>query len=264
VSESLFQRFPMLPGRRAQAWRHQPAFRRPRHFHAEPELNVVCRGSARVGLGDSVVHLTSGEVILFHPGQDHVLLEASPDLELWVLALRADLAARAVDSLTRAASVRCRLPAPVLSALVETLASLESVSDADTVEMRLVGQFLQVQGHLSTNHVLSRRALQAVNADLDTPGAELAQRLGVDPSMLSRQFHEAFAVTFVSYRARQRAMAFIRLVDSGLTLTRAATEAGFGSYAQCHRVLTKAFGCPPNRYFAGERVHIDDAIDVSD
>jgi AraC-like DNA-binding protein len=259
VLESLYQPFPMLPGRRAQAWRHHPAFRRPRHFHPEPELNVVGKGSALIGLGDRVVRLGAGGVILFHPGQDHVLLEASPDLELWVLALRADLAGQALDSLARAASVGDRLSPSALRTLEDTLAGLAQVSDAVAVETGTVRLFSSLQTHLSTNHVLSRRALEAASAKPSTPGAQLARRLGVDPSALSRNFHDSFGLTLVSYRARQRAMAFVRLVDSGQSLTRAAMSAGFGSYAQCHRVITKALGCSPNRYFAGERARIDDA-----
>jgi len=259
VVESLYQPFPMLPGRRAQAWRHQPAYRRPRHFHSEPELNAVCKGSALIGLGDRVVRLGPGGVILFHPGQDHVLLEASPDLELWVLALRADLAGQALHSLARVASVGDSLSSSMLSTLEDTLDGLAEVSDANAVETRAVALFSKIQAHLSTNHVLSRRALEELSANPDTQGAELAQRLGVDPSALSRNFHDAFGLTLVSYRARQRAMAFVRLVDSGQSLTRAAIAAGFGSYVQCHRVITNVLGCSPNRYFAGERARVDDA-----
>ena len=259
MAESLFQPFPMLPKRRAQAWRHQPTYRRPRHFHSEPELNVVCRGSALVGLGDSVVALGTGDVLLFHPGQDHVLLEGSIDLELWVVALRPDLAAKACETLARVASVPRQLEPSALAALDDELASLASVADANAVESRLALVFEQLQRRLSPNHVLSRLALEHVKEKPETAGAALAQRLGVDPSVLSRQFREDFAITFVSYRSRQRAMAFVRLVDSGKTLTRAAVEAGFGSYAQCHRVITQALGCSPQRYFAGERERIDRA-----
>src|SRR6188474_321335 len=113
----------MLPGRRAQAWRHQPAYRRPRHFHPEPELNAVCKGSAVIGLGDRVVRLGPGGVILFHPGQDHVLLEASADLELWVVALRPDLAGQALHSLSRAASVGESLSLAAVNTLEHTLAA---------------------------------------------------------------------------------------------------------------------------------------------
>ena len=80
-SAPLFQAFPMLAGRAAQAWRHQPAFHRPRHFHAEPELNLVVRGHARIGVGERTFLLTAGMLLAFQPGQDHELIEASPDLD---------------------------------------------------------------------------------------------------------------------------------------------------------------------------------------
>src|SRR5688572_27193116 len=88
----------MLPGRRAQAWRHQPAFRRPRHFHEEPEINLVTRGSCKMGVGDRPLRLTAGQLVVFQPGQDHELIEASPDLELFVFALRPELHARALGA----------------------------------------------------------------------------------------------------------------------------------------------------------------------
>ncbi len=91
---ALFQPFPMLPRRAAQCWRHQPAYRRPRHFHEEPELNLVLKGRARLGVGDGSIELRAGELLLFEPGQDHELLEASPDLDLVVMALRPELAVR--------------------------------------------------------------------------------------------------------------------------------------------------------------------------
>jgi mannose-6-phosphate isomerase-like protein (cupin superfamily) len=77
----------MLPGRRAQVWRHDPAFRRPRHFHEEPEINLVVRGRATLGVGDRVVSVGAGDLLLFLPGQDHVLLGSGQDLELFVVAL---------------------------------------------------------------------------------------------------------------------------------------------------------------------------------
>ena len=95
VPAALFQPFPMLPGRAAQVWRHQPEYRRPRHFHEETEVNAVVRGSALVGIGDRTLELGPGELVMFEPGQDHVLLEASDDLELFVFALRPELAASA-------------------------------------------------------------------------------------------------------------------------------------------------------------------------
>ena len=85
MAAALFQPFPMLPARRAQVWRHRPEFRRPRHFHREPELNVVVQGSATLGIGTRVQRATTGDVVVFEPGQDHELLEASDDLQLFAV-----------------------------------------------------------------------------------------------------------------------------------------------------------------------------------
>jgi AraC-like DNA-binding protein/mannose-6-phosphate isomerase-like protein (cupin superfamily) len=257
--EGLFQPFPMPPGRRAQPWRHQPSFRRPRHFHPEHELNIVLRGQARMGIGGSVAQVGSGDVLLFHPGQDHVLLEGSPDLDLFVMALRPELAARRSEAFARVTSSGCHLPEPTRELLEQRLSALANVADNAAVEHHLLSLFVEMTEHLTLNHVLSRRALQELSSHPESSGSALASRLGVHPSVLSRRFHEDLQMTFVDYRAHQRAMAFVRLVDAGSSLTSAALEAGFGSYAQCHRVISKALGCQPQRYFAGERRRIDAA-----
>jgi methylphosphotriester-DNA--protein-cysteine methyltransferase len=249
----------MLPGRRAQAWRHQPSFRRPRHFHPEHEINIVLRGQARIGVGGRVVQVGAGDVLLFHPGQDHVLLEGSPELDLFVAALRPELAARRSDALLRVASSGCHLPESARALLAQRLSALANVADNAAVEQQLLSLFVELAERLTMNHVLSRRALQAICSHPETAGSTLASRLGVHPSVLSRRFHEDLGMTFVDYRAHQRTMAFVRLVDAGSSLTSAALEAGFGSYAQCHRVISKALGCRPQRYFAGERRRIDAA-----
>ena len=60
-------------------------------------------------------------------------------------------------------------------------------------------------------------------------------------------------MTFVRYRARQRMLQLIRLVDAGRDLTSAASEAGFGSYSQCHRVFHAELGCAPKSFFYSGR-----------
>src|SRR4051794_26418128 len=111
----------MQRGNRAQAWRHQPAFLRPRHFHAEPELNLVTRGTATFGIGDEQMTLVRGDVVLFHPGQDHVLLSASADLGLFAVALVPELAARACGALTQVSTRGFRLSELEINATESTL-----------------------------------------------------------------------------------------------------------------------------------------------
>jgi methylphosphotriester-DNA--protein-cysteine methyltransferase len=260
VPDIVFQPFPMQGSRRAQAWRHQPAFHRPRHFHSEPELNLVTRGQAVMGVGDTVVCMSRGDVLFLHPGQDHVLLSASEDLGLFVVALRPELAAHACRPLASASSSGCRLSDAALLSLEDQLHGLSTVADRNPVEQSLTALFEQVATQLGIQHVLTRRALQEVGANPEAASSELARQLGVHPSALSRRFHDDLSLTFVEYRARLRTMRFIHQVDGGKSLTAAALEAGFGSYAQCHRVISRALGCSPQRYFTGERSRIDDAL----
>ena len=102
----LYQPFPMLAGRRAQAWRHQPAFRRPRHFHDEPEVNILLRGRCTMGIGERTVALGPGDVVFFQPGQDHALLDESADLDLFVLAVSPELADRVGAKVVKRTSVQ--------------------------------------------------------------------------------------------------------------------------------------------------------------
>ena len=86
---ALYQRF--LPSRdpHTYVWKYSQATggRRPRHFHAEPEVNLVVRGSATFGIGDGAARVSRGDLIAFPSGQDHALVEGSPDLYLYAMGL---------------------------------------------------------------------------------------------------------------------------------------------------------------------------------
>jgi AraC-like DNA-binding protein/mannose-6-phosphate isomerase-like protein (cupin superfamily) len=259
VSAALFQPFPMLPGRAAQLWRHQPEYRRPRHFHEEPELNAVVRGNARVGIGDRTLELGPGELVLFEPGQDHVLLEASPDLELFVVALRPALAERVRGGRLSVLKEKVLLSESEVEDLRERALALGEIRDHVAVERELADVFASLGSRPCTTHVSSRRAVGELRAAPDLSAAELARRLRTAPAQVSREFHRDLGLTLVEFRARLRLMRFIHLVDQGATLTAAALSADFGSYAQCHRAFQRAVGCSPRAYFRGARSAVDQA-----
>lgn len=257
MQEAVFQPFPMLPARRAQVWRHRPEFRRPRHFHREPELNLVVKGSATLGVGTRVQHALAGDVVMFEPGQDHVLLDASDDLELFALALTPELWQR------RCAAEAGKLPhtearSDVQPARVaEALHAVADVRDSLSVETRLSDLFYQLRTLARTPSSVSRRA--ALGA-LARPGAScsaLASQLGTHPSNLSRVVTRELGVPLVELRSRLKLSEFVRLVDAGQSFTQAALQADFGSYAQCHRVFRRFTGCQPRAYFAGARTQLD-------
>ena len=250
----------MLPGRRAQAWRHQPAYLRPRHFHAEPELNLITRGTATFGIGNEQKTLSRGDVVLFHPGQDHVLLSASADLGLFAVALSPELAARACGALAQVSSRGFRMSALETTEAERALSDLAGDTSGSTVDAPLADLFRAAGARSAQTHVLSRLALQHVSTNPGVSGTELVRAVRTQPSALSRHFHDDMGIRLVEYRARLRLIAFVRLVDQGHPLSRAALDAGFGSYVQCHRVFSATLGCSPRRYFDGQRRQIDDAL----
>src|SRR5690349_16138740 len=87
--KALYQRFLPGGGDHAYVWKYSQSVggRRPRHFHPEPELNLVIRGSATFGVGEGVAHASAGELLAFPAGQDHVLLDATEDLYLYAIGL---------------------------------------------------------------------------------------------------------------------------------------------------------------------------------
>jgi AraC-like DNA-binding protein/mannose-6-phosphate isomerase-like protein (cupin superfamily) len=250
--EALLQPFPMQARRRAQIWRHQPTFRRPRHFHEEPEINLVVRGSARVGVGGQELALGQGQAVVLQPGQDHELLVASEDLELYVVAVRPELAGKE-PSLFVGAQGAAQLSEEHLAAVAQALQSLGQVSAGDAVERGVIDVWSHVVACCGKPPVVARRASAALREERSVPGAELAKRLNTTPSELSRAFRHAFGLPMVEYRARLRLLEFVRLVDAGQGLTVAALNADFGSYAQCFRVFQRKLGCSPSEYFSGRR-----------
>lgn len=244
----------MLPGRRAQAWRHQPSFLRPRHFHREPELNLVLRGSARLAVGERTLLAAAGDCLFFAPGQDHQLLWASDDLELFVVAVTPELALR----MRSTAGPSRRLDQAELARAASWLHASSQLSDVSAAEQVIVRLFEAPAKPLLRHS--TRVSIERVLVEPAVSGAALAGHARTTPSELSRHFRRDLGVRFVEYRARLRLMAFIAHVDAGRTLMQAALDADFGSYAQCHRVFRRALGCSPQQYFAEHRSVIDEAV----
>jgi AraC-like DNA-binding protein len=254
---SLYQPFPMLPARRAQVWRHRPEYCRPRHFHDEPELNVVVAGQARLGIGEQRVTLRAGEVAFFAPGQDHQLLHASSNLSLYVLALTPELAARLPSQLPRQDG---EVPQDLLASVVERLDAASLGNDRVWIERVLVEGFRELQAYSAPLNAIGRRAGGLLRERPALACGEVADTLGVHRSELTRAFQRAHGMSVVEYRTRLRLMRFVGLVDEGRTFTQAALDADFGSYAQCFRVFQRVMGCAPSEYFGGARQSIEGAF----
>ncbi len=256
--DSIHQPFPMLPGRAAQVWRHQPAYHRPRHFHAEPEINVVFRGWARMGVGTREIVMGPGDLIFLKPAQDHVMLQASHDLELFVLAATPTLTARFATGALPVGTSKLSLGADEQSILFDELLQLGDLSDAQCHERSVGRLFEWALPRHRPGHAVARKGLDRLFRNPALSAAEISRAIGSSPAELSRHFSTELGVRFVEARARVRLMRFIASVDSGVSFTAAAVE-HFGSYAQCHRTFRGHLGCSPREYFKGARSKLADA-----
>lgn len=100
---------------------------------------------------------------------------------------------------------------------------------------------------------LVERILRALSEDLPMTGERLAAELGVSPGHLARSFKREMGVSLVDYRNRLRIDRFFEAIHrpgSSGNLLDAALEAGFGSYAQFHRVYRKFLGTTPRDIFS--------------
>ena len=98
-------------------------------------------------------------------------------------------------------------------------------------------------------HPLVVGTLRLLAKDPALAGRELASKLDISVSRLARVFKQEMGMSLVDYRNRLRLERFQTLVDAGgENLLDAALAAGFGSYAQFHRVFRAARGATPREY----------------
>ena len=102
--------------------------------------------------------------------------------------------------------------------------------------------------NLSARHPAVAKAVQMLAADPSLGGAQIADELNVSPSRFARAFKMEMGLSLVDYRNQLRLERFLGLIDSGgASLLEAALEAGFGSYAQFHRVFRALRGGTPRQ-----------------
>ncbi len=243
--------------------------RRPRHFHAEPELNLVVSGWAEFGVGEAVVKVSQGELIGFPAGQDHVLLSTSSDVFLFAVGMKPMFAAEVLNGPAgeTAVPLHLRVPPQELAALTRRT---EQAVERAGVEQTCAELWQQVHwlagrcSHSKTGpiHALTKRALQAVSESPELGLEALARGARANPSEVSRYFHRDLGMTFVRFRTRLRLLRFIELVEQRRgNLASAAMAAGFGSYSQCHRAFQAELGCSPRAYFKGLKGEMQLAYD---
>lgn len=101
----------------------------------------------------------------------------------------------------------------------------------------------------SPGHRLVSATVGLLAKDPAMGGKELAASLDISLSRLARVFKSEMGMSLVEYRNRLRLDRFAVLLDKGRTnLLEAALAAGFGSYAQFHRVFRALRHVTPREY----------------
>jgi AraC-like DNA-binding protein len=249
--------------------RHIAGALHPRsHRHAELELNLVVRGTASYLMNDRRYDLTAGTVTWLFPDQEHVLVDESADHALWWAVFRPSAVARIATS-PDARPLLERDPVGRYSRRVDPQrvqrlgALFRELSEASTVDDIVFNAGLSyllasawrafldssdVVDHLEV-HPAVNTAARLLQADPDAGDlTDLSLVVGLSPSHLSRLFTSQMGVSISRYRNQQRLERFMRLYGRGRRTTAivAAHEAGFGSYAQFHRVFRKETGRSPS------------------
>ncbi len=98
-------------------------------------------------------------------------------------------------------------------------------------------------------HRLVREVTQLLVRDPSLSCESLAMRLKLSSGQLARTFKQHARISIVEHRNEIRLARFLGRVDTQAgNLLEAALEAGFGSYAQFHRVFRARFGQSPREY----------------
>jgi len=275
VAESVHEEVIIPPERDGVLFRvcGGPRFR-PRHFHTHDELefNLTVSGSGEYLTDAGRLRLQPGGLIWLYPAQPHALHRLSDGFQMWVAVFRQSLVRDTCrDGRNR---VLCGKEAPADGRFAQL--NPQMVAELVAIITRLCEAVREAGGLDEFNaglRYLLHRAWQLTRSrqsDAPCPDAcdpavfevamalhknpaldslrDLARGTGLSAEHLARLFQRQMGATMTDYRNEQRLRLFRELYGNGdrLSLTEAAYEAGFGSYAQCFRVCKQLWGESPS------------------
>ncbi len=225
----------------------------PPHSHDCAELNLVMSGSLayRVQGRASDLEGVQGQLIVLPAGIDHELIRSSEDLTLWVFELNG---APPLEWLNEARAFSAA-PDWRKGFVAETrrLWLRPPAGEAARIQAGLWQSLLSFQEDENARqpkalHSAVARAKRvcerSVARELDIAG--LARQSGLSASRLAHLFADQVGISPLQYRNFARVQHLIRNYNGDeRNLLRAALRAGFGSYAQFHRVFRQVCGKPP-------------------
>jgi len=248
-------------------WPHRGnGYYHPRHRHEGLEFNLVVSGRGHYEVDGKRYALGVGSLLWLFPEQNHHAEERTEDFEMWIVVLLPELIDRTCSSSVndalcarRPGGEQCRvINWKDTRRLDQELARIRQSHSVDLRKAGLAYSLLDAweafdgSGASSPDSIVSpevQASMRLLSQDPAMSRETLSQRVGISQAALSRQFTEQLGVNLVTYRQRLRLEHFVELACEGrLTLLDACFRAGFGSYAQCHRVFQETMGCSPRNY----------------
>jgi AraC-like DNA-binding protein len=264
---------PRLDGR---IWLYRASQIHPRHHHDELELNMVVQGTGTYLVNDRTYSMQRNDVLWLFPSQEHILVDFSRDFAMWILVWKPSAVKRSCEQDDSVAVLRKddppgkfhrRLSQPQARRLTTLFDEIVPVpSQPARYNAGMTYALLASWTAFSSGddvpagaivHPAVERAAHLLRNDAEPgPVAELAKRTGLSPNRLSRLFKEQIGMPLAEFRNRQRLERFlsIQAADPDGNLLAQALEAGFGSYAQFHRVFSKLMRANPAKYRTQQKV----------
>ncbi|MEX0331826.1 MAG: helix-turn-helix transcriptional regulator [Puniceicoccaceae bacterium] len=236
------------------------------HSHRELEINLITRGEGAYFINGGKYPIREGMLVWLFPDQPHLLVEASEDCSMWVVVFRPRLI-RTVTDTGKSSILRKRDPGSVfvqnvqgndfrfLSGLCQRLGGIQEDDPyfnnglafllRSSWEAGEAVASMQARGQV---HPAVERVIHLMREGaLDGPLPELARRAGISYSRLCSLFADQLGQSPGEFRTelRVRRFEYLMATHPGRTLLDIALEAGFGSYAQCHRTVSRITGRSP-------------------
>ncbi|MCD4824532.1 MAG: AraC family transcriptional regulator [Phycisphaerae bacterium] len=245
-----------------------------KHRHDELEICMVLNGTGQYLLNDRSYELQPYSMVVLFPSQEHLLLDRSDDYEMWLAVFGRDLLGRTCRMsgstvlLERdPAGAFCKRLTPLqFQRLGDLCRELDAIHDEPDRFNAGLGYLLMEcwQAYCDAENVLAGVALhpavrKALRILADSTGPDMLEDIagaaGLSVSRLSRVFKQQVGLSMVAFRNRQRVERFLRIHRAGSqrTMIADALDAGFGSYAQFHRIFRQTTGKNPAAYFKRQK-----------
>ena len=260
----MYERLPIPSLLQGMVW-HLQADRRfyPRHRHRELELNLCVRGTAVYMVKRVRIEVHPKSLVWLFPAQPHQLIRRSNDYEMWIAVFKQPVVREAASEPASAVlrkkdppGIFCKtLPRAAAEWIEELMRDLQTRKSVATLfnhglsyALGRIWDSYQRAGLVpdaADVHPAVEKAAHLLARESDSlNGSELAKACGLSRARLSHLFKEQMKISLSDYRNRQRLERFFSYYRSGqrTTMLAAALQAGFGSYAQFHRVYRKIMG----------------------